>query len=58
MTTKSELTEVKSEGLASEPKSLVQSFLEKQFDKLSLQEDWGLNSRIKRTFSRPQAAKL
>ena len=53
MTTNNELNEAKSEGLASEPKSLVQSFLEQQFDKLTLQDDSGLNSRIKRTFSRP-----
>ena len=58
MTTKNELTEIKSEVSVSEPKNLIQSFLEEQFDKLSLQNNWGLNSRIKRTFSRPQKVRL
>lgn len=53
MTTNKELSETKSEVSGSEPKNLIQSFLEEQFDKLSLQNDWGLNSRVKRTFSRP-----
>lgn len=53
MTTKNELTDTKSEVSVSEPKNLIQSFLEEQFDKLTLQNNWGLNSRVKRTFSRP-----
>ena len=53
MINKNELTEATSEESVSEPKNLVQTYLAEQFDKLTAQENWGLNSRIKRTFSRP-----
>ncbi len=36
-----------------DPKNLVQSFIVEQFNKLSRQENLGLNSRVKRTFTRP-----
>ena len=53
MTTNNELSETKSEVSGGEPKNLIQSFLVEQFDKLAMQNNWGLNSRVKRTFSRP-----
>ena len=41
------------EGVAKEPKELLQNFILEQFDKLSLQGNLGLNSKVKRTFARP-----
>jgi hypothetical protein len=34
-------------------KNVIQSFIVEQFSKLSLHNNLGLNSRIKRTFTRP-----
>jgi hypothetical protein len=53
MINKNELIESKSEDSVNEPKNLIQNYLVEQFDKLTAQDNWGLNSRVKRTFSRP-----
>jgi hypothetical protein len=53
MINKNELTESKSEESVSEPTNLIQTYLVEQFDKLTSKNNWGLNSRVKRTFSRP-----
>ncbi len=53
MTSKIQIPAPTTEGVRTEPKMLIQRFLLEQFDKLSNQEALGLNSRIKRTFTRP-----
>ncbi len=53
MNAKSQIPGPVEERVVSDPKDLVQSFLLEQFGKLSLQENLGLNSKVKRTFVRP-----
>ncbi len=36
-----------------DPRKVVKNFIVEQFDKMSLQQNLGLNSKIKRTFARP-----
>ncbi len=42
-----------SDPVVNESKNIIESFIVEQFSKLALNENMGLNSRIKRTFSRP-----
>ena len=53
MTSKIHIPDPGNQGATSEPKDLIQRFIIEQSDKLSDQEAIRLNSRIKRTFSRP-----
>ncbi len=53
MTTDNQFLDPLRLGEENEPKRLIKSFVEEQFNKLSLQGNLGLNSKIKRTFTRP-----
>ena len=53
MNSKEEVTTSKNKFQVPKSPNLVESFLNEQFKKLMTPDAWGLNSRIKRTFTRP-----